>query len=108
MEFSDGYALTTEQITCNEQYWAHMLERHTFDDELLNLTIQQQAMQRSGWLVCENCSVIFEFDRVQARGDAGRQMNPAGCGPVDVQQAAAAAARAWRHKYGRLPNWVKS
>ena len=106
LEYADGYALTTRQVVCNDTYWEYLLDNRSFDDELLNLTIQQQAGQRSGWLLCLDCSLLFAFDRVQAQEDAERQVSPQGSGPVDFQIAAVPAIRAWRKKYGHMPTWV--
>ena len=107
MNFADGYALTTKQVTTNEGYWLFMLEHHTFDDDLLAMYVQQQAMQQSGWLVCESCSRLFNFDRQRAKDYASRQVDPLGSGPVSAQDVAIAAARAWRTKHGGFPSWVR-
>jgi hypothetical protein len=47
--YSEGYALTTLEVAGNENYWYQMLSMIS-DDDLLMMTVQQQAMQRSGWL----------------------------------------------------------
>ncbi len=107
IEFSDGYALTTRQVVGRTEYWAFMLRKHTFDDDLFGTFIQQQIHQVSGWLVCEACSPMFAFEAVQARFDAYRRNNPEGCGAVELDVAGVPAARAWYQKYGRLPTWVK-
>lgn len=73
MDWSDGYALTRTQVTTNEEYWRFVLTRHSLDDELLLIYVQQQAKQRSGWLVCESCSNLFDSNRQQAREYAKRQ-----------------------------------
>lgn len=104
---SDCYALTTRQVAANERYWQYMLENHTYDDELLAMLAQQQAMQRTGWLVCEQCNGMFSFDRGTARDYARRMVDPPGSGPVDVQLVAVAAAKAWKIKYGCFPSWVR-
>lgn len=105
---SDCYALTTRQVATNYKYWLYMLETNTtFDDELLAMAVQQQAIQQSGWLVCESCSDMFDFDKNLARDYARRMVDPPGSGPVDVQEAAVAAAAAWKAKHGNLPSWVR-
>jgi hypothetical protein len=108
IEFSAGYALTTRQVVGRTEYWAFMLQQHAFDDDLFGLFIQQQIKQVSGWLVCESCSPMFEFETVQARFDAYRQSDPAGCGAVELDVAGVPAARAWYKKYGCLPTWIKA
>jgi len=107
LDFSEGYALTTRQVTTDEAYWSYMLDHHRFDDELLALYVQQQAMQTSGWLVCETCSRMFTFNRSVAKDYAQRQVNPPGSGSVSPQDVASAAARAWKQKHGRFPSWVR-
>ncbi len=107
MDWSDGYAQTTTQVTTNEESWRFVLTRHSFDDELLLIYVQQQAKQRSGWLVCESCSKLFEFNRQQAREYAKHQVDPPDGGPADVQYVAAAAAKAWEKLYGKLPSWLR-
>jgi len=107
VNFSDGYALTTKQVTTEPKYWEFMLDRHSFDDQLLVMYVQQQAMQRTGWLVCETCSNLFSFNRQDAKKYAERQMDPPGSGPADVQYVAAAAAKAWKNKHGAFPTWTR-
>ncbi len=104
---SDGYALTTREVAGNDNYWTYMLGRHSFDEELLAMYVQQQAMQRSGWLVCETCSNQFSFDRTRARDFATRMADPPGSGPASVSEVAGAAARAWQRKKGTRPSWAR-
>ena len=105
-EFSRGYALTTQQVVTNVRYWDYMLEVHSFDEGLLLMYVQQQAIQRTGWLTCENCCTKFDFDRNKAKLYASMQKDPPGSGPVDVNVVAAAAAKAWKNKRGTLPSWA--
>ena len=108
MDFADGYALTTTEVITNENYWQFMLDNHTFsDDQILLMYIQQQAMQRSGWLVCKSCSYMFTFNRAKSKKCAMKQKDPRGSGPADVNSVAAAAAKAWKNKHGDLPSWLK-
>ena len=107
IEFSDGYVLNTKQVVGDEAYWKYMLENSPLDEELLAMYAQQQAMQSSGWLLCESCSSMFSFDRSAAKSYAKRQSDPPGSGSVDASVAMAAAARAWRTKHGRFPSWVR-
>lgn len=107
LDFSDGYALTTRQVAGDEAYWAFMLDQPGMSEDILPMYAQQQAMQRSGWLLCESCSQKFSFDKSVARDCAQRQVDPPGSGPIDWQVAAGAAARAWRSRHGRFPSWVK-
>lgn len=109
MEFEDGYALTTTEVTTNENYWTFMLDNHSFgDDQILLMYVQKQAMQRTGWLVCESCSQMFSFSNKTKRAKCAKQQkNPPGSGPADVNYVAAAAAKAWKLKNGAFPSWVK-
>lgn len=107
MEFSDGYALPTELVTTSEEYWLFMLNRFIHDEGLLASSVQLQAKQRSGWLVCESCSKLFVFDMHQAKEYATRQMDPPGGGPANVSSVAAAAAKAWKKLHGKWPSWVR-
>ena len=108
MSFSEGYALTTSEVATSSSYWERMLNAHSFtDDSLLLMYVQQQAMQRSGWLVCESCSAMFSFDRAARAACAQRQQDPPGSGPADANHVAAAAARAWRTAHGALPSWAR-
>jgi hypothetical protein len=84
-----------------------MLGNYAYNDEALAMVVQQQAMQRSGWLICEQCSDMFSFDRGAAKNYARRMVDPPGSGPVDMQAVAVAAARAWKTKYGYFPSWVR-
>lgn len=107
VNFEDGYALTTRDVVTAASYWTFMLERHHFDDGLLAMYVQQQALQGTGWLVCPACADMFRFNRALAREYARRQANPPGTGPVPVREVAVAAVAAWRSKHGRPPSWVR-
>lgn len=103
---SKGYAFTTTEVTTESKYWEFMIDRHSFDEDLLMMYVQQQAMQCTGWLICESCSKLFSFNKSVSKGYAQRMENPPGCGVADINYVAAAAARAWKKKNGTLPSWV--
>lgn len=105
---ADCYALTTRQVTTNARYWGYILLKFggQFDDDLLAMYVHQQASQNSAWLLCESCSQMFDFDRHTARDYARRMANPLGCGPINVGEAAAAAAVAFKLTHGRMPSWA--
>lgn len=105
--FDDGYALTTTEVTTTVAYWRHIIEQYSMDDQVLAMYVQQQAMQYTGWLVCESCSRKFSFNQARARDYARRQQDPPGSGPADVQRTAAAAAQAWKERHGSWPSWVR-
>lgn len=104
---SRGYALTTTEVTTEPKYWEFMMNRHSYDEDLLMMYVQQQAMQYTGWLICESCSNMFTFDKSASKGYARRMENPPGCGAADINYVAAAAARAWMNKKGTLPSWAR-
>ena len=107
MNFEDGYALTTTQVVTTTKYWNYIISRFNLDEQLLNMYVPLQAMQRKGWLVCESCSNMFSFDRKLAREYAKSQKDPPGSGSADVQRTAAFAASAWRELHGTWPSWVR-
>ena len=101
--FSDSYALTTTQVTTSRQYWDFMIQQHNLDRKELMLLVPQQAAQQSGWLVCEECSKMFNFDKDEARSYAALKQDPPGSGVVAIDLATAAAEKAWVKKdYGYL------
>ncbi len=106
-DFNNSYALTTIEVVGNKNYWSYMIDAHSFDEELLMMYVQQQAMQRTGWLICNNCSRKFTFNQESAKRYASTQTDPPGSGPADLNQVAAAAALAWKEKGGTLPSWVR-
>ena len=60
--------------------------------ELLGRNIAIMAGQPTGWLVCEKCSGMFEFNKVMAKEFAAKKANPPGCGPVDYEEVLAVVA----------------
>jgi hypothetical protein len=107
-EFKDGYALTTREIVLNPEYWLFQIQQHDLEEDVLSHLIEPRACQRSGWLVCESCSLLFEFDRAKARACAERQIDPPGSGSVPALAAAESAARAWHRLHGRQPRWLRA
>ena len=107
MNNASGYALTTKEVTTDPAYWTYMINLHSFDDDTLMMYIQQQAMQNTGWLICESCSNLFTFDRMSAQRYAENHQNPPGSGPADVNLVAAAAAKAWKAGKGSYPAWLQ-
>lgn len=103
MDYSDGYALTTTQVTTNEKYWEFILTHHDLQEteNLIGLAmyVKQQAMHTTGWLVCESCGKLFDFDKKQAKEYAKRQLDPPGSGPADESDATFAATKALVNKH---------
>lgn len=90
--FKAAYALTTQQVVTEPSYWGIALR--AFELELLGcneeeigtrllLLVRRQCEMSAGWLVCENCSHMFEFDRSAAREWAAKELDPPGSGPVE-------------------------
>jgi Ankyrin repeats (3 copies) len=92
MERADGYILTTNEVTTKGNYWEHVFsgEQRMFlrgdpmtELRLLGLVIRQKAGSPTGWVVCETCSSMFEFDKAVAKECAVNGMQPPNCGPAD-------------------------
>jgi len=111
MEWQDGYILTTSEVTTKEAYWEKMLKEAypfflndpTGDDYAL--LVRQMAGQASGWLVCESCSGLFDFDHDKAKSYAREQKaDPPSAGPVKYELAALAAGNAYKKLRGSWPS----
>lgn len=103
--FADGYSLTTKQIVPTVQYWEVALNRSQAllsDDKKAAVALGQyvahQASQSTGWLVCEACAGLFQFDRASAREYARKRINPPGAGPLATPKKAMMAAFVARMK----------
>lgn len=115
MNWEEGYVLTTSQVPTSEAYWENAFKgawsyTHGMDPEggTVAMLAQQQAGQTSGWLVCEDCSGLFSFDREQAKIYAKTQNgNPPGSGPAPVDAVAKAAANVWKRLYGSRPSSIQ-
>jgi len=91
---SDGYVLTTRQVVTEMAYWLHVLKNQgksfrvgdlKTEMQLINGFAMEQAASATGWLVCEQCSSMFKFDRVVARQCAVSGEQPPGAGPADAR-----------------------
>ncbi|MEU9088718.1 hypothetical protein ACIOEW_15700 [Streptomyces sp. NPDC087901] len=65
--------------------------------------VRQAAGSATPWLICEDCSEHFAFDRVAAREHALRRTVPEGSGAVDPEECVQFAAAAWEYVFGRWP-----
>jgi hypothetical protein len=95
---TEGYALTTAQVTTDSRYWRYIFKQ-VQDDPLqssfLAMTMPgKQAAQTSPWLVCESCSHMFDFDRSVARDCAVRNAAPPNSGPANEDAVMGAAVKA--------------
>ncbi|MFI5364225.1 MAG: ankyrin repeat domain-containing protein [Candidatus Binatia bacterium] len=88
--FVDAYALTTREVTCNTNYWKYLMKKDAQafrfgGNELLKRFAIAQAGQSTGWLICEKCSGLFEFNKAVAKEYAAKEATPPNCGPVDYE-----------------------
>lgn len=113
MNWEDGYVLSTNQVVTTEAYWEFAFTHqwayyHDLDPDgvSLALIVQNQANQSTGWLVCEKCSKLFDFDRELAKKHAKMHSTaPPGSGPANSQLVASVAAKVWKKLYGEYPKW---
>ena len=114
----DGYYLPTKQIVASGAYWRHKYEALKdfaqpleFDEHrqlsMFDASVVNTASQGTPWLVCENCSEGFIFDRREARSCAVRDGIPKDDGPVDPSACVVFAAPEWEHVFGRWPATVR-
>ncbi|KAF2776540.1 hypothetical protein [Streptomyces sp. OM5714] len=115
---SSGYHLPTKHVVISEAYWRSAFQtvvgmaRVLGRDEraqagLFDRLITQSGSSDTPWLVCEECSEWFVFDRAAAREHARRGSVPEGSGAVDPAGFAPFAAAAWEHVIGRWPASVQ-
>lgn len=111
INWTDGYVLATKDVATSPSYWDYAFRNqwsytHGIDEtgDTVSMLAMQQAAQSDGWLICESCSCLFQFDRASAKQYAKRQSaKPPGVGPCDVQRVALAAGQAWQKLYGKWP-----
>ncbi len=104
INFADGYALTTQQVVPTVAYWEVALKGQLNallgDDPeaaaALCTLVARQASQSTGWLVCEVCADLFQFDRASAKEYACKRMNPPDAGPLPDHEDTLVAALAAR------------
>lgn len=111
---ADGYRLTTSEVVTSESYWMHLLEsqqqlmtRLGITDEpadQLPIMIRECVGQTSTWLICEECSEFFYFDRDTARCNSTKDIQPID-GEAPGQEDSHGPRRGL---YGRLRTWLKS
>lgn len=115
---ADGYCLPTKWIVISESFWRHhfALAKRVWGslhlDERQQLAIfsesaHQLPSSKTPWLVCENCSQFFIFDRDKARSCAISGTDPEGNGQVEPGECVMFAAMAWEHILGCWPAIVE-
>jgi len=113
-----SYCLTTTTVVLSEAYWRNQFQRLTDmvhalgRDERMRTAafdgiIRQGAGSNTPWLICEDCSEYFAFDRAAAREHALRGSVPERSGAVAPGGFAQFAAAAWEHVFGRWPATVQ-
>jgi hypothetical protein len=121
MKAIEGYVLTTSQVATSEAYWTHQIEtlRRVFPRALGATELERQlpgriqfvTFQTGAWLICEECSELFVFDRAIARpspspaapdGDI-RQARSEKLDQTDLDRCTVTAARAWERVFGQWP-----
>ncbi len=111
----EGYVLTTEQVLTSEKYWENLFTGIGAYMHLMNpngdglaSSIQNLAAQSTGWLICEECSNGFAFDKVQAKNYAeAKNGSPPGVGSARMESVAPVAADVWKRLYGSWPSSIK-
>jgi hypothetical protein len=115
---AQGYYLSTATIVMSESYWRSrfalfktMFGRVLSDERSqlrgFDANLRNAASSPTPWLICEDCSEFFLFDRDKARSYAIRATDPPDTGPVDPGECATEASAAWEHVFGRWPATVK-
>jgi len=96
-----GYFLTTAEVTTSSYYWVFKREvlfaMPVPEDAKVGMfteDIESSVSDRTPWLVCERCSVLFVFDRKIARDCAIRKTAPPNSGPADLDAVRSAAQKA--------------
>jgi hypothetical protein len=113
-----GYYLATWAVVVSEAFWRYHYARlkklygPRAGDEGQQMTVFSGGISRAAgsvtpWLVCEECSEFFVFDRTRARACAIAGEAPQGNGPVRPDGCTLTAAAAWEHVYGYWPASVE-
>jgi len=112
INWSDGYILTTKQVVTSFTYWNKIYKKNKQmridpNGDMVGANITQLSSQTSGWLICESCSNLFDFNKIQARYYAINQIkSPPGSGPVRVEEVVVPAVKAWQNVYGKWPSSI--
>ncbi len=76
---NDGYLLTTAQVTASVVSWKRFLQKTVEqmpdllnDSNLLSRMVFARGSSDSPWQVCEECSLMYEFDRNHAHSELQR------------------------------------
>lgn len=96
-----GFILTSTEVTSSLRYWQNQLPKFkhaiaSIDDpqakaDFIVEKVAQYALDPSGWLVCEPCSQLFEFNRALARESALNGQDRPDVGPGDLEMSVSTA-----------------
>jgi hypothetical protein len=106
MSRSDGYVITATQALTAPGYWEHFfswkdLNAQTVsdsqEDKFVGMAVMSMMLSSgsTGWLVCEQCSSRFTFDRDVARQCAESGCQPRGSGRPAIGDVTSVAKFAW-------------
>jgi hypothetical protein len=104
---SDGYILNTTEVLSSGSYWRFYfkkvhpeIQREDRQGKIVPLYVKELASaegQSHGWLVCNSCSSLFDFDKRLSQGSGvGSKKFP----PADFKKTLIIAAIAWNSVYG--------
>jgi len=104
---SDGYILNTTEVLSSRSYWRFYfkqvhpeIQREDHEGNIVPLYVKELASvegQSHGWLVCNSCSSLFDFDKRLSQGSGvGSKKFP----PADFKKTLIIAANAWNSVYG--------
>jgi len=112
VEWSNGYVLTATEVLTSEEYWIRQFTlrrwwaRRNRRDPRGHKLVQgfdRIVADQSPWLVCEECSGLFRFDRTLARRCAIEKIYPPDRGTLGLTSVGLAAGYAWLRCYGIWP-----
>ncbi len=101
VEQREGFVLTSSEVTASSRYWENQLPKFAIGvaafqnvQDKTSFVVERMAeyvYDPSGWLICEPCSLLFQFDRDSARCCAMEGQDRPDAGPADLETAVIAA-----------------
>ena len=100
LNWEDGLILTNQQVLTSEQFWEYSFSHQEFSRNRLSFHIQYLSGHTNGWLVCESCSSLFNFNWKKAKYYARHRLaHPPGGGPIDANLVAEIAMPIWMKRH---------
>lgn len=106
MSHSDGYVITATQALTAPGYWEYYFTREEIkkqtvsssqEDKIVEIAVMTMMFgSGSGFMVCEQCSSRFSFDRVAARQCAVSGRQPKSSGRPEIGDVFTVAKSAWQ------------